>query len=266
MTEGGDELEFERAVPASDAGGAAAPGVTCANCGTKDLQQYFALGNAPLCERCRNGVVAEEQRARSGGTFARALGAGFLAALVGAALYYAVLALLELEIGIVAIAIGFMVGWAIQRVIRGWGSRRYQVLAVLLTYLSVGLAYLPIAISGAKSDRDGPPAAAATTDSLTKAPDSLATTTAPAPAPAAGDSMATVSTAATTSTGIAMLYVFAFALALPVLVIIGSMPGGILSALIIGFGMQQAWRMTGRHVPALTGPYTVGGKAPPGTR
>ena len=54
--------------------------------------------------------------------------------------------------------------------------------------------------------------------------------------------------------------VFLFIFALPVIVVLGSMPGGIISALIIGFGMQQAWRMTAAVPFEITGPYRVGGE------
>jgi hypothetical protein len=57
----------------------------------------------------------------------------------------------------------------------------------------------------------------------------------------------------------ASLAVFVFAL--PVLVVAGSMPTGLLSAAIIFFGMQQAWRMTGLPRLVVTGPYRVGDRA-----
>jgi hypothetical protein len=53
------------------------------------------------------------------------------------------------------------------------------------------------------------------------------------------------------------LFVF-FAFALPVMAVLGSLPSGLISALIIGFGMHQAWRMTGDARPRITGPHRVG--------
>jgi len=53
-------------------------------------------------------------------------------------------------------------------------------------------------------------------------------------------------------------------LAMPVLIVVGSLPSGLISALIIGIGMRQAWRMTAAP-PAITGPYRLGmDAAPPG--
>src|SRR5207237_1674878 len=74
---------------------------------------------------------------------------GLGAGIVGAAIYYAVIALANLEIGIVAILIGYMVGYAVRRGAGGRGGRRFQALAVALTYLSIALAYAPVAVQAA---------------------------------------------------------------------------------------------------------------------
>jgi hypothetical protein len=47
-------------------------------------------------------------------------------------------------------------------------------------------------------------------------------------------------------------------LGLPVLSVLGSMPGGLLSAAIIAFGMHQAWQMTAAPQLQVSGPYRVG--------
>jgi hypothetical protein len=44
-------------------------------------------------------------------------------------------------------------------------------------------------------------------------------------------------------------------------VIAGSMPGGVLSAAIIGFGMLQAWKMTAAPAVVVSGPYRIGATA-----
>jgi hypothetical protein len=56
-----------------------------------------------------------------------------------------------------------------------------------------------------------------------------------------------------------------FVLALPLVVIFGSMPGGLISALIIGIGMHQAWKMTAPIQLAITGPFKVGSDGAPAT-
>jgi hypothetical protein len=51
-------------------------------------------------------------------------------------------------------------------------------------------------------------------------------------------------------------------IALPVLVVIGSMPSGLISAFIIFIGMRQAWKMTEAAVLKIHGPYRVGAAKP----
>jgi hypothetical protein len=48
------------------------------------------------------------------------------------------------------------------------------------------------------------------------------------------------------------------ALTLPLRVVLDSMPNGILSGIIIGVGLYQAWQMTGSHELKIAGPYKVG--------
>jgi hypothetical protein len=40
---------------------------------------------------------------------------------------------------------------------------------------------------------------------------------------------------------------------------LGSMPGGLLSILIIGFGLRQAWTITIASNAVVTGPHAIGG-------
>jgi hypothetical protein len=47
-------------------------------------------------------------------------------------------------------------------------------------------------------------------------------------------------------------------IALPVLVVIGSMPSGLISAFIIFIGIRQAWKMTQAPVIKVAGPYRIG--------
>jgi hypothetical protein len=185
--------------------------VTCAACSRTITVDYFDLNNQPICRVCRVGLLEQMEAPLGLGMLLRAGAFGLAAALAGAALYYAVIAITDYEIGLVAIAIGYMVGYAVRAGARGRGARRFQVLAVVLTYVSVSVAYLALALGSAGAE---------------------------------------------SSPGIAFLAVFS--LALPVLSVVNSMPSGLISAAIIAFGMQQAWRMTAAAEVQLTGPFRVG--------
>ena len=163
-------------------------------------------------------------------------------AIAGAILYYAIIKITSLEIGLAAIAIGYMVGYAIRKATQGRGGRLVQIMAVVLTYWSVGLAYLPLVVEAINGDETvaSSPAAA---DPSTVAPAAPPTTvTAP---PTVVTQAEPEGDAGGGNTIVAMAMLFGLTFALPVLTIAGSMPGGLISAAIIGFGMHQAWKITG---------------------
>ncbi|HEU4828187.1 MAG TPA: hypothetical protein VFT04_03225, partial [Gemmatimonadales bacterium] len=73
---------------------------------------------------------------------------GLGGAVAGAALYYAILAITGYEIGLVAIAVGWLVGRAVQLGARNRGGWLYQGLAVILTYLAIVSTYIPYILEG----------------------------------------------------------------------------------------------------------------------
>jgi hypothetical protein len=162
---------------------------------------------------------------------------GLGAGIVGAIIYYAVIAILNLEIGIVAILIGYMVGYAIRRGAHGRGGRRFQVLAVALTYASIAMAYTPIAVTGALENKSANENVSATA--------SAANTPTPETNKENGSLL------------IALAAGFALVAVLPLLVVFGSFPGGLISGVIIFFGLAQSWRMTGVPHLQIFGPYRV---------
>jgi len=243
---GRPELQFDRVVTESTA--SAPPSklaVTCAACQTSIETEYYDVNGNIFCSRCRTAVESAAETPRGivpvivSGVFG--LGAG----VIGAIIYYAVMAIAHLEIGIVAILIGYMVGYAVRKGARGRGGRRFQVLAVALTYASVALAYTPIVVKQA-IDANRQKASASTTirnsnDVATTDRSRAATTK-----PSAGGFL------------LGFVFLSAFIAALPVLVVVGSFPSGLISAFIIFIGMKQAWRMTGAPWLQILGPYRVG--------
>jgi hypothetical protein len=76
---------------------------------------------------------------------------GIVGALAGLALYVIFALTTGLIIGWVSLAVGFIVGKAMRIGSGGVGGRRYQVVAVLLTYFAVSMSAVPIAIEQAHS-------------------------------------------------------------------------------------------------------------------
>ena len=148
-----EPLQFDRAVDADAAPDAQqdaepAPFITCSNCQKPVKTYYYNVNDNAVCAQCKQ-VIARASGAQTGGkAWLKAAIFGFGAAIAGAVIYYGVIAITNFEIGIVAILIGFLVGAAVRKGASGGGGRRYQVLAIALTYFSVGLAYSPLVFKG----------------------------------------------------------------------------------------------------------------------
>jgi len=239
-------LQFETAIePAETAAGQPdVRHVTCAACQRPIPDVYYDVNGTSVCGSCHAEIARHAETPRGFGTLARSIVFGLGAAIAGAALYYAVIAITNFEIGLVAIAIGYMVGFAIRKGAGGRGGRRFQILAIVLTYWAVGLAYVPMVLRDVAAARHQQPQG--------QQPGAAVAETAGVADDGGRDR------------GLAVLaaMLFAFAFALPVLAIVGSMPSGLISAAIIAFGMHQAWRMTGRPELEMTGPYQISSTPP----
>jgi hypothetical protein len=116
-----------------------------------------------------------------------------------------------------------------------------------LTYGAVALAYAPVVISAAlKEDKEQ--ALKTSTDSGQPPPSS---------------SLQAASEPPLTTGGVVLglLMTGGFIAALPVLIVFSSLPSGLISAAIIFFGMQQAWKMTGVPSLQVLGPFRVGNES-----
>lgn len=142
-----EPLQFDAAEPKGQAAALA-----CANCGAAISDAYHMLNQTVLCERCRRALEAQLAAGGAAGKLGRALLYGLVGAALGAAVYYAVLAITNLEIGLIAILVGWLVGRAVRRGSGGFGGRRYQLLAVGLTYLAIVSTYIPFIGRGADPD------------------------------------------------------------------------------------------------------------------
>jgi hypothetical protein len=244
---GKEELQFDRVI--TESASSAVPSklaVTCAACHTSIETEYYHFNGNVLCSRCRTALESAVDTPRGFTPLITAGVFGLGAGVFGAVIYYAVMAIAHLEIGIVAILIGYMVGYAVRKGARGRGGLRFQVVAVALTYVSVALAYTPIAIKQAIADRTAQKAQAPTTETDSQAGAASGNTHAIPAKPSGGRPV------------LAFALLLAFVAALPVLIVLSSFPSGLISAFIIFIGMRQAWRMTGAPALEILGPYRVG--------
>src|SRR5437588_787617 len=134
------DLQFQHAepLPADDPNAQ-----RCLVCKSPIGATYFHAQGHVVCPMCAERIQSGQQKPP-----AIALGRAFLygaaAALAGSILYALVAILLNLEIGIVAIAVGIMVGKAIRAGSKGLGGRPQQILAVLLTYFAITSSYMTV--------------------------------------------------------------------------------------------------------------------------
>ena len=240
----GDEpqgpLEFDRAEFDSSESPA------CAACSAALRGSYYTLGDRMLCEPCHFEV---RDAGPSGSVATRALGAialGAAAAVVGGAVWMLVTEITGYEIGLIAIAVGFLVGAAVRLGSRQAGGVGYQLIAVFLTYTAVVMTYVPAIVAELRAN-DGIQAqleASATDPNLVEiAPDG---TVGPA-----------IDEDAITRT----LYLIAIPIAFAAPFLLGF--ENIIGIVIIAFALYQAWKMNARVYFDLKGPFRLGtGDAP----
>jgi hypothetical protein len=266
-----ETLQFDVAEHASpDGGGPAHDAGACTQCGGAIASSYYQLNGLVICPRCRGGLdSADGSRARR---ILAAAGLGMLAALGGSLVYFAIAALTGYEFGLVAIAVGYVVGKAVYKGSRGRGGWAYQTLAIVLTYFAIVSTYVPLAMrefraNPAQADslrialRASDTVAADSLDddddemddSTAVADSALAVTQAGSPANKSAHTTKPIKLGA----GMVLLGIvalLAFAAIAPILAGFSN----IIGLVIIFFAVFQAWSLNRRVPLEITGPYRVG--------
>jgi hypothetical protein len=126
----------------------AAPYLWCSDCRTPMRDRYFALNDRPVCAKCRPPYAKRIARAEGPGAVWRVALQGALIALVGAAVLAGAISVFPPLRLFVVVPIGFLIGKRMMAALDGYSNRRYQYIAVSLTYLCflVGFA-VPSAIA-----------------------------------------------------------------------------------------------------------------------
>jgi hypothetical protein len=261
-----------------------APGqVICSRCEKSLDREYHQLNAQAVCGECRVRADVEHARDQRPSQFLIAAGYGFGAAIVGGVLYWGFVKVTDIELGLMAIAVGWLVGKAVMKGSNARGGRRYQVLAVVLTYLSIAMSYGALAFGQilaesssssskssvtAKNSTDKITTPASSADSSGSAPRSTVAgtgeTSAPgAPAPAATPSATDRAPDADERSARQLLLSIG---ALLLLVLVSPFLAGlsnIIGWLIIAIGLYEAWKHT-RAVPhASSGPFSIAQPSPP---
>ena len=197
---------------------------SCKTCGTAITGGYYHVNGMLVCGPCTQKIRAQFPD-DSHPAFVRGVLFGVGGAIVGFALYVAFALGTGLVIGIVSLAVGFIVGKAMVYGSGGVRGRRYQIAAVLLTYIAVSLSAVPIYLSQQVKYR----------------------TSVQAQAAAEGD--ATPKPSAAKTAGILLL----LGLASPFLALADPVHG-LIGLVILFVGVRIAWKMTAGRQMNIVGP------------
>ena len=224
----GGELQFERA---EFSGGANKS--TCANCKGPASPEYHELAGKIFCTACRQRIEASLDNMRASENFPRSFLWGLGAAVLGALIFYAISALTGYQIGLIAVVVGWLVGKAVRKGSGSLGGRKYQIMAVLLTYASIASTSVPaitkyLEEQGAKAEKSAAVTPVQTSDAQ----------------PVRVVHVGYVRFYA---------YVFALSLALPFL----NITRDILGFVIIAIGLWEAWKFTRAATIQFKGPFSV---------
>lgn len=229
-----DALQFRRAertnaeLPPADR--------ICVACKQPILGEYYQVQNHLICQQCAAKIQAGSQAPRKV-PLLRAVIYGTAAALAGCLLYAIVLAM-GVQIGIVALAVGYMVGKAIRHGAYGVGGRPQQILAVALTYFAISTSLLPATFFLRMKT-------AVAAKSTTKNPSTVDS------APLVQPIKPSI------SIGKLIVSILVIAAISPFWELYSSPVGGLISLFILFIGLQRAWALTARHDILVTGPYRV---------
>jgi hypothetical protein len=255
------DLQFERADFAE--GGTSAP--ACGACQRPIEGTYFEVNGTTACPGCRDAI--EHRYGGSAGPLGlvKAIGAGVLAGIAGALVYYAVLALTGYEIGLIAVLVGFVVGGAVRWGSGGRGGPSYQAIAVAITYLSIVSTYVPFMIAGVReaSVKQHASAERRSAEGEGTSTERAASTDQSPPAPAAAAPASTTDAStrpplAASRVLLAFVILGGIILASPFLAGFGNIMGWA----IIGFALYEAWKRNRRVHLTIAGPFTLAAPGP----
>ena len=145
-----DDLQFTQAEPAIAPAtatpghpGIAGGGIACAVCKQPIADSYYTAGKMVVCPGCRQKVLASLTGGSAVLRLVRATVFGVVACVVGAAVWAGIRYATNMELGIVAVAVGFGVGKAVRAGAQGRGGIGYQLLAVALSYFAISASLIP---------------------------------------------------------------------------------------------------------------------------
>jgi uncharacterized membrane protein len=208
---------------------------------------YYRVNRATACAACVEKVrlkIPKDNHA----AFTRGLLFGVGGAILGLILYATVGIVTGWMIGYVSLAVGWIVGRAMMTGSGSIGGRRYQIVAVVLTYAAVSMAAIPIGIAQASKAHKA--ARTEQSQSVHNPAEQSSGNVAPAPVqePPAAKRPANL--------GAALLGLTLVGLASPFIELADPLHG-LIGLVILFVGVQIAWKMTRGISLQILGPFKL---------
>jgi hypothetical protein len=251
----GGGMQFDRVELATPDAGRA-----CRSCQKLIANEYYELGGNVVCPACAEGLRGGKG---GGGVFLRASLLGGGAALLGTIVWFIIIKAMDAEYGLVAIAVGLFVGFAVRKGSGRRGGWKYQTLAMLLTYFSITASKVPFVLQGLAEGAHKAADARGKTEGKTgdeagRAGDG----TTAAASPAAGQADAHAAGGGDGGAGVgALLLAFAIILGIALASPFIGGTGNIMGIIILGIALYEAWKIN-KRLP-ITGPFRLAPRAAP---
>jgi hypothetical protein len=117
--------------------------LSCKLCREPLQHEYYDMGGATICGACRDKIEVGRSAEAGWQRFFRAAGFGLAASAIGAVIYALIVNLAGFEFGLMAVVLGYMIGRSVSVGSFHRGGRRYQALAMVLTYIAICVEYVP---------------------------------------------------------------------------------------------------------------------------
>jgi hypothetical protein len=206
---------------------------------------YFRTNDAMTCPSCAqkmSGALAPDSHS----AFVKSVLFGVGAAILGMVLYATFAIVTGIVIGYASLAVGWIVGKAMITGSNGVGGRRYQIVAVLLTYAAVSTAAIPIWIHYADQPKKSTELSHQETSNSSSGSGEQESS---------GNESNRRSSQGRPNFVAAMGTLIGLGLVSPFLELSGNPLSGIIGLVILFVGMRFAWRFTEARAPAILGPF-----------
>jgi len=227
-------------------------GDVCKLCHQPITGMYYRANQALLCGSCADRVQRQIPQ-DSHSAFVRALLFGIGGFVLGLVLYAGFTIATGIEIGFVSLAVGWLIGKAMMMGSGGIGGRRYQIVAVALTYAAVSMAFVPILIYYVNKEKPKQPQV----QEQQPATSTPQTPQAGQPVQAADTQGSSENTRPKRNWAAAVGQLALIGLASPFLQLKSGF-SGIIGLVILFVGMQFAWKITAGHPKiVIDGPFQI---------